>query len=508
MKWFDSIRARAGITIQLALFVVALAALPGSFLGCGGGEEDVDREGGELVSEEKQLWTCGMHPQVIVEEPGSCPICGMNLVPVKQEAAALQTEAHEHGDTSSVSTKSIQVDRKGKKILYWRAPMDPTYISDKPGKSPMGMDLIPVYEGEEDITAGPTVSIDPVTVQNIGVQTAPVEKVSLYRVIRTVGHVDYNEKKLSRVNIKFSGWIEKLHVDETGQQVRRGQAMLEIYSPELVSTQEEYLLAVRNMKKLEDSPFSEVTESSRSLLESTRRRLLYWDISERQIKDLEEKGTISKTVTLFAPTDGVVIDKMAEEGMRVIPGMDLFRIADLSEIWVYAHIYEYEAPWVKVGQPAEMDLPYSPGRTFKGKVDYIYPYLDKKARDVKVRLVFQNPDLELKPQMYANVQLESRLGADVTAVPTEAVIRSGKRNLVFVAKGGGKFEPRDVVLGPEGQGGLVQVLAGIRPGEEVVTSAQFLLDSESRLKEAIQKMLESRRSGQQAAEKPDSQHNH
>ncbi|MCK5574037.1 MAG: efflux RND transporter periplasmic adaptor subunit, partial [Bacteroidetes bacterium] len=300
----------------------------------------------------------------------------------------------------------------------------------------------------------------------------------------------------------------KLHVDETGQQVRRGQAMLEIYSPELVSTQEEYLLAVRNMKKLEDSPFSEVTESSRSLLESTRRRLLYWDISERQIKDLEEKGTISKTVTLFAPTDGVVIDKMAEEGMRVIPGMDLFRIADLSEIWVYAHIYEYEVPWVKVGQPAEMDLPYNPGRTFRGKVDYIYPYLDKKARDVKVRLVFQNPDLELKPQMYANVQLESRLGADVTAVPTEAVIRSGKRNLVFVARGGGKFEPRDVVLGPEGQGGLVQVLAGIQPGEEVVTSAQFLLDSESRLKEAIQKMLESRRSGQQAAEKPDSQHNH
>ncbi|MGB5872786.1 MAG: efflux RND transporter periplasmic adaptor subunit [Bacteroidota bacterium] len=386
--------------------------------------------------------------------------------------------------------------------------MDPTFISDKPGKSPMGMDLIPVYEGEEEITGGPTISIDPVTVQNIGVQTAPAEKVNLYRAIRTVGHVDYNEETLSRVNIKFSGWIEKLHIDKTGQMVRRGQAMLEIYSPELVSTQEEYLLAVRNVKKLEGSTFSEVTESSRSLLESARRRLLYWDISEGQIKDLEEKGTISKTVTLFAPVKGVVIDKMAEEGMRVVPGMDLFRIADLTEIWVYAHIYEYEVPWVKVGQPAEMDLPYIPGRTFKGKVDYIYPYLDQKTRDIKVRLVFQNPDLELKPQMYVNVQLESRLGADVTAVPTEAVIRSGKRNIVFVARGGGKFEPRDVVLGPEGQGGLVQVLAGIQPGEEVVTSAQFLLDSESRLKEAIQKMLESRRSGQQAVEKPDSQHNH
>jgi Cu(I)/Ag(I) efflux system membrane fusion protein/cobalt-zinc-cadmium efflux system membrane fusion protein len=262
------------------------------------------------------------------------------------------------------------------------------------------------------------------------------------------------------------------------------------------------------MKRLEASTFSEVTESSRSLLESTRRRLLYWDISEGQIKDLEEKGTISKTVTLFAPANGIVIDKMAEEGMRVVPGMDLFRIADLSEVWVYAHIYEYEVPWVKVGQPVEMDLPYSPGRTYKGKVDYIYPYLDQKARDIKVRLVFQNPDLELKPQMYANVQLESRLGADVTAVPTEAVIRSGKRNIMFVAKGGGKFEPRDVVLGPEGQDGLVQILAGIQPGEEVVTSAQFLLDSESRLKEAIQKMLEARRSGKRVGENLDSEQNH
>jgi len=495
MKWFNSTRGRAEAIVTLGLFVVALAALPGSFLGCGGGDEEPDSKSGELVSEEKQLWTCGMHPEVILEEPGSCPICGMNLVPLKQGTAPLQTEAHEHRDSSSVTTDVHQVERKGKTILYWRAPMDPTFVSAKPGKSPMGMDLIPVYEGEEDITGGPTISIDPVTVQNIGVQTAPVEKVNLYRVIRAVGHVDYNEETLSRVNIKFSGWIEKLHVDETGQQVRRGQAMLEIYSPELVSTQEEYLLALRNMKKLGASPFSEVTESSRSLLESTRRRLLYWDISEGQIKDLEEKGTISKTVMLFAPVNGVVIDKMAEEGMRVTPGMDLFRIADLSEIWVYAHIYEYEVPWVEVGQPAEMDLPYSPGKTFKGKVEYIYPYLDQKARDIKVRLVFQNPDLELKPQMYANVQLESRLGADVTAVPTEAVIRSGERNIVFVASGGGKFEPRDVVLGPEGQGGLVQILAGIQPGEEVVTSAQFLLDSESRLKEAIQKMLEARKSG-------------
>ncbi|MFQ5752334.1 MAG: efflux RND transporter periplasmic adaptor subunit [bacterium] len=384
-------------------------------------------------------------------------------------------------------------DKKGKKILYWRAPMDPSFISDKPGKSPMGMDLIPVYEGEEDLTGGPTVAIDPITVQNIGVKTAPVVKTNLFRSTRTVGQIDYDEQKLYRINVKFTGWIEKLFVDKTGQQVRKGQPMLEIYSPELVATQEEYLLAFNNAKKLGNSAFEEISEGSRSLLESARRRLLYWDITEQQIKDLEEKNIITKTMTLHSPVNGFVISKMAEEGMHVMPGMDLYRIADLSTIWVYVSIYEYELPWIKVGQKAEMDLPYTPGEAYVGKVDYIYPYLDQKARDVKIRLVFPNPGLKLKPKMYANIQIKSKLGDDVLAVSDEAVIHSGKRNLVFVAKGNGRFEPRDVVLGPAGENGYYQVIAGLQTGEEVVTSAQFLLDSESRLKEAIQKMLESRK---------------
>ncbi len=247
-----------------------------------------------------------------------------------------------------------------------------------------------------------------------------------------------------------------------------------------------------NAKKLEESPFGEISTSARSLLESTRRRLLYWDITEKQIKDLEEKGIISKTMSLYSPVDGIVVSKMAEQGMHVKSGMDLYRIADLSTIWVYAHIYEYEVPWVKVGQTVEMELPYIPGEVFQGRVDYIYPYLDQKTRDVKIRLVFPNPGLDLKPEMYANVRIESRLGRAVTAVLGEAIIRSGKRNVAFVAKGGGKFEPRDVIVGAEGQDGYVEILAGLQSGEEVVTSAQFLLDSESRLKEAIQKMLETR----------------
>ncbi len=404
------------------------------------------------------------------------------------------TAAHQPSEESMDMERDAKSDEPtGEKIiLYWRAPMDPTYISDNPGKSPMGMDLIPVYEGEEEVSGGPTVVIDPVTVHNIGVQTTPVEKMDLYRIIRTVGHVDYDEKKLYRVNIKFSGWIEKLYVDETGQEVRRGQPILEIYSPELVTTQEEYLLALRNAEKLGESPFGEISSSARSLLESTRRRLLYWDITEKQIQDLEEQGIVSKTMTLYAPVAGIVVSKMVEQGMHVKSGMDLYRIADLSTIWVYAHIFEYEVPWVKVGQTVEMELPYVPGKEFQGRVEYIYPYLDQKTRDVKIRIVFRNPDLDLKPQMYANVRLESRIGRAVTAVPGESIIRSGKRNLVFVSKGGGKFEPRNVVLGAEGQDDYVHVLAGLQPGEEVVTSAQFLLDSESRLKEAIQKMLESR----------------
>jgi multidrug efflux pump subunit AcrA (membrane-fusion protein) len=389
---------------------------------------------------------------------------------------------------------SMPAQKKERKILYWRAPMDPTYISDKPGKSPMGMDLIPVYEGEEQ-TGGPTVVIDPVTMQNIGVQTTPVRKVNLHRVIRTVGYLDYNEEKLQRVNIKFSGWVERLYVDQTGQHVQQGQPMLSIYSPDLVATQEEYLLAYRNAKRLATSSFSDVSAGGESLLESSRRRLLYWDISEKQIRDLEENGKVSKTVTLYAPSNGVVIKKMVEEGMRVMPGMDLYQLADLSNLWVYGQIYQYEIPFVKVGQPVQVHVSYIPGKTYKGKVDYVYPFLDEKTRNVSVRIVVPNLNLELKPQMYATVDFASSIGSNVTAIPSDAVIRTGTRNVVFVAKGGGKFQPRDVTLGPEGQNGLVQVLAGVVPNENVVTSAQFLIDSESRLKEAIQMMIEAKSQG-------------
>ncbi|MFQ5629175.1 MAG: efflux RND transporter periplasmic adaptor subunit [bacterium] len=471
------------LALILILFSTAVIAI-----GCSGDKSDENQE------HSGQLWTCGMHPEVILEEPGNCPICGMKLVPLKADSAAT-VEADQPRESEMAGAEST--DKKEKKIIYWRAPMDPKYTSDKPGKSPMGMDLIPVYEGEAKISGGSSISIDPSVALNIGVKTAAVEVRNLRREIRTVAHVDYDEETLCRVNVKFSGWIEKLYVDETGQAVGKGERMLEIYSPELVATQEEYLLAFKNAQKLKESSLENVRKSGEDLLRAARQRLLLWDIDERQIRELEQKGEVSKTMTIFSPQKGVVINKHIEEGMRVMPGMDLYRLADLSEVWVYAHLFEYEIPWVQVGDEAEMELPYIPGKPFKGKVKYIYPFLDQKTRDVKVRLEVPNPKFELKPEMYVNIKFNREMELATPVIPSEAVIRTGKRNLVFVDLGGGKFEPRDVVLGAQGENNDYQVLAGLRGGEKIVTSAQFLMDSESRLQEAIQKMLTARGSARE-----------
>lgn len=481
----------AAILLLVAVFMAA----------CGGESE-------EAASGDKQLYTCGMHPQVIQEEPGNCPICGMKLTLLKSEPAVATTPKHEPSkEGQAVMAGDVKKAASGKKddkkILYWRAPMDPTYISDKPGKSPMGMDLIPVYEGEE-VSSGSTISIDPVTVQNIGVRTAEVKRQPFYHIIRTVGHIDYNEETLYNINIKFPGWIEKLYVDRTGDSVQKGQPLFQIYSPELVATQEEYLLAYKNQQKLKESEFREIALGSASLLKAARQRLKFWDISDKQIRELEQTGEVLKRLTIYSPANGIVIHKSAIEGSYTMAGVELFRIADLSIVWIYAHIFEYELPWINVGQNVLVELPYSPGRHFEGKVDYIYPYLDSKTRDVKIRLVFDNPTLELKPQMYANITIESRGGDNELVIPNEAIIRSGTRNLVFIDLGNGKFRPQDVIIGPEGEDAMIRVIAGLEEGQRIVTSAQFLLDSESRLREAIQKMLEAKKSsGKKSTEKED-----
>jgi Cu(I)/Ag(I) efflux system membrane fusion protein/cobalt-zinc-cadmium efflux system membrane fusion protein len=389
----------------------------------------------------------------------------------------------------------------GGQPLYWKAPMDPTYIREEPGKSPMGMDLVPVCPEGAGSSAG-GVRIDPVLVQSMGVRLARVERRDLSRAIRAVGRVAYDERRVSHVHTKVQGWVEKLYIDYEGQQVEREQPLLEIYSPELVATQEELLVAARYREQTSASPFEDVEKSGAHLFEATRRRLELWDIPDRDIDRLLETGAIRKHLTLYSPAKGVVTHLMVREGMEVGPNQNLYTIADLSRVWVYADVYEYELPWVAVGQQGVVELSYMPGTAFESTVSYIYPYLDPKTRTVRVRLEMDNSELVLKPDMFANVRIQAQTRRGTLAVPDEAVLRSGQRSLVIVALEGGRFDPRQVTLGIDSGDGWLEVREGLAEGEQIVTSGQFLIDSESRLREAAQKLLEPDGSGHAGHEKP------
>ena len=371
---------------------------------------------------------------------------------------------------------------------YWKARMDPTYVREAPGKSPMGMDLVPVCEDEAGAGAG-EVRVSPNIVQSIGVRTARVERRDLSRRVRAVGRVDYDERLVDHVHTKIQGWVERLYVEYEGEMVKRGQPLLEIYSPELVSTQEEFLLAARYRDMTSESPFPDVSEGGSALFDATRRRLELWDIPERDVDRLLETGEVRKSLTLYAPSSGVVTHMMVRKGMEVSPNANLYTIADLSRVWLYADVYEYELPWIQTGQKGSVELSYLPGQSFQGTVTYVYPFLDPKTRTARVRLELPNEDLTLKPDMFANVTIETEVHRNVLAIPDEAVIRSGQRNLVIVVLGEGRFEPRDVEVGIDSGDGWLEVRSGLRDGEEVVTSGQFLIDSESKLREAVQKLL-------------------
>lgn len=390
---------------------------------------------------------------------------GMDFVPVYEEASSNTGE---------------------KRIAYYRDPMHPWYTSDKPGKAPdCGMDLVPVYEGEQD-TKG--IKIDPVTVQNIGVKIEEVIKRKLNKSIRAVGRVDYDETRVYSINSKIMGWVEKLNVDYTGKLVHKGEPLMELYSPELVTTQEEFLQALRYQKQLQQSSIDEARKGSNELVQSAKRRLLYWDIPESEITALEERGSPKKTMIFYSPADGIVMEKMVLKGQNVMAGMELFKIADLSTVWVLADIYQFELPWVKVGQAVEIELSYMPGKPFKGTITYIYPYLNAETRTAKVRIEVRNTQgVELKPDMFATVKINSPISLEAVAVPDQAIIHSGERNIAVIALGGGYFDPREIKLGVTADG-YVQVLEGIKEGEKIVISSQFLIDSESNLKAAISQM--------------------
>jgi Cu(I)/Ag(I) efflux system membrane fusion protein len=380
-----------------------------------------------------------------------------------------------------------------KKPLFYRHPMKPTVTSPVPIKDNMGMDYVPVY-AEDEGGGGPpgTVSIDPVTVQNIGVRTAKAEKRALSRVIHTLGRVTYDEERLTRLHPKIEGWIEKMFVSETGAVVTEGTELVAIYSPQLVSSQQEYLLALKGQKTLKDSPYPDIREGAGELLRTSRERLELLDVPEHQIEMLEQTRKIEKTLHIHSPFDGIVLSVGVREGQFVTPKTELYQIADLSRVWAYVNVYEHEIPWVQEGDRAEMRLASLPGRIFRGTITYIYPYLERQSRSVQVRLEFDNPDLELKPDMFANVILFPNRRTNAVVIPEEAVLRSGMHKRVFVVRAPGKFEPREVTLGVSAHG-EVEVLEGLKAGENVVISGQFLIDSESSIREAATKMMEPKK---------------
>ncbi len=433
---------------------------------------------------------------------GRSPLIYIVLILVGIIAGGLLVYIFQGARQTAVTASGVAQDgqkttaTKERKVKYWKAPMDPNYIRNTPGKSPMGMDLIPVYEedGDDGDVAG-LVRIDPVTAQNIGVRTALAKTARLTKTITTVGRVTYDEKRVYHVNTKVEGWVTKLFVDFTGQDVNKDDYLLEIYSPTLVSTQEEFLLA----KNFQEETSSDDKSGDSSVLELARKRLEFLDVPAHQIKELEESRKIKKNIHIHSPAKGVVVKKNVIEGMFIKPGTPLYTIADLSKVWVYADIYEYELPWIKIGQEADMTLTARPGMLFKGKVTFINPFMEAKTRTVKVRLEFDNHKGLLKPDMFANVMLKSRRAKKSVVIPTEAVILTGKRNIVMVTRGAGKFIPKEVNLGIEA-GGYYEIKGGLDEGEEVVTSAQFLIDSESKLKEAISKMLEPKTAGDETKE--------
>ncbi len=460
-----TILVTAAITFSLTFFLLKYTG------GSTAKQTGLNAKSNSADDNDKTVYVSPMHPWIVSDEPGQCPICGMDLVP----------QAADETDPNSS-------DPAEREIAYWRAPMNPAEIYAKPGKSAMGMDLVPVYEDE--LVGGVNISIDPVTQQNMGLRTTAVVEGQLRNTIRTYGHITYDETRTVQVSLKASGWIEKMHIDFTGKPVEQGQPLFELYSPELVAAQEEYLSTYRRIRGNAGQARSSIKSD---LLAAARRRLQYFDVADSEIRTIEQNGVANKTLTIRSPSSGIVIDKNAEEGSYVKAGTTVYRIADLARVWLEAHIFEYELPWVFEGQEVEMRIPYEPGKIYQGRVSFVYPYLQQKTRDVVIRLEFENPDLALKPDMYADVWIRTGSTEKGLIIPSEAVIRSGERNIVFVAQAQGKFTPRNVNLGLYVDDGMVQVISGVAPGELVVSSGQFLLDSESKLKEAVQKMIEAQK---------------
>jgi RND family efflux transporter MFP subunit len=377
--------------------------------------------------------------------------------------------------------------------------MDPNYTSDKPGKSPMGMDLVPVYEDEQATATG--VRVDPSFLQNFAVRTEVVEKGSIPIEIRTVGVFSHNPDGLYSVSTKFGGWIEKSYFNNVGQHIHRGALLFEIYSPDLVTTQQEYLAGLEYARKLSDATaYPDAAERAQALLESARERLRYWDITNEQIQELEETRKPRRAVKIYSPASGVLAAKVTEslDGMRVEPGMMLYHLADHSLLWAEVEVYEHQIRHLREGIRARVEVEAFPGRVWNGRVIRFSPTINPQTRTLKAYVEVDNKDQKLRPEMYANILFQPPAVTGAVRVPEQAILHSGTRNVVVVQKARGLFEPREVELGPAG-GGYQEVRHGLQAGETIVTSSQFLIDSESNLRTAIQQLLGDRESPQEGA---------
>jgi membrane fusion protein, copper/silver efflux system len=424
-----------------------------------------------VLSEEGEIeyWTCTMHPSVRLKDPGTCPICGMNLVPVKKKNIMTQTDSYEKSS---------------------KEPQEMEGMSGMQGMPGMGD-----KSRTEEKELKSTFTVSPGRQQIIGVKTEPVTVRPMTKEIRTVGKVELDETKIEHIHTKISGWIDKVFVDYTWKHVKKGNPLFSIYSPELVSTQEEYLLALRSKNILGDSKFPEIASGARSLADATRRRLKLWDITENQIREIERTGTVRKSMIIYSPITGHVTFKNAFENMYVEPNTRIYTIADHTNIWVDADIYENEIPLVKLGQDATVTLNSFPGEVFHGKVIFIWPHLQPETRTTKIRMEFPNPDLKFLPEMYADVELAIPIGEKLT-IPKGAVLRTGKQDLVFVDKGGGNMKIRKVELG-QMDDEYYEVLRGLQEGENVVSRANFLIDAESKIQAAVATWGEENKVGEE-----------
>jgi RND family efflux transporter MFP subunit len=384
---------------------------------------------------------------------------------------------------SEAKTSSTPPDTARGKVLYYRNPMGLPDTSPTPKKDPMGMDYIPVYEGEDAGATGTEIRVSTEKVQKLGVRTETAALRTLERTVRAVGTLEADERRIHTVAPRFEGWIEALHVNTTGQPVGRGQPLMEVYSPDLVTAQQEYLVAVKGLEAVADAG-PEVQESMRRLMDGALQRLRNWDISERELRELRRDAAVRRTVTLRSPASGIVVEKPALKGMRFVPGEALYKITDLSTLWVIVEVFEQDLGLIRPGQAATISVNAYPGRPYTGKVAYFYPTMSAATRTGKVRIELANPGGLLKPNMYATVTLATGAGRKVLAVPDSAVIDSGVRRIVLVQRAEGRFEPREVKLGARADD-HVEILEGVREGEAVVVAANFLIDAESNLRAAI-----------------------